>query len=86
VNETNLDKALAVVREDWCRGLEVFGYCAETDRTETWIVMAVDWTRAAGPILCENIPPASLRLAFFQPWELTKVPTSLEEIEAFLSA
>lgn len=83
---SNLDKALSVVREDWRQGLEVFGYCAETDRNETWIIIGVDWTRAAGPVLCEREGWSSPRLAFFQPWELTKVPTSLEEVEAFLSA
>lgn len=82
-SESNLDKALAVVREDWQPGLEVYGRCPQRNETRTWAVVAVDWTRGAGPILCEDMD-GSGAMQFFQPWDLQKVPTTVDEIEEFL--
>lgn len=81
----NLDRALAVNRDDWQPGLEVHGYDLQRDEWRTWAVIAVDWNRGAGPVICEDMD-GSGRIRHFQPWDLRKVPTSVDEIEAYLSS
>jgi hypothetical protein len=50
--------------------------------------MAIDWSKAAGPIVVELLagdgPPAFV--GQFQPWEVRRVPTTVDEIESFLAS
>lgn len=82
---TALDKALDVNRDEWQVGMEVYGYDVQNEQWRTWVVNSIDWDRAASPIVCMS-EDEFRHVRYFNPWDLRKVPTSVEEIDAFLEA
>ena len=84
--QTNLDRALAVDRSAYAVGMEVLAYHLQRDLTLTWTLIAIDWDRASGPLICEAVHgDGASEIGLFQPWEVRPVPKTVEEIEAFLA-
>lgn len=84
-----LSRALAVKRRDWKVGVEAWGSLYEQDRDVLWTIVDVDWSRGAGPLICQwfDEDAGCTHQSFFQPWDLTPdddVPRTLDEVRAFL--
>lgn len=83
-DRTNLDRALSVDRTAYAVGQEVYVSDFQRDEHFTGIIRAIDWSRGAGPLIIEDVHDVT-RVDGYQPWDVTPVPKTLEEVEAFLA-
>jgi hypothetical protein len=79
-----LDRALAVDRSAWAVGHRIYGQDEQREEQREWAIIAIDWNRASGPLLCLSADSIGT-IRHFLPQDVQHVPTSVQEIEAFLA-